>query len=237
MFKKFAGLDMLAVALVALGALAVAAGLLPTAAARATGERILPLLIFLGAVIILAELAGEAGVFNVIASRVTILAKGRTSALFVLSILFAAITTAFLNLDTTAVLLTPVMLAAAARAKVPALPLAMTTVWLANAASLLLPVSNLTNLLAADRVGLTPLEFAARMALPQLAGLGSVAACLWLFYCGKLPPAMSPPRLTCQGTGAPSSPPAPAACSSWPVSWLDRRSGCWPRSRLVRRPW
>ena len=31
----------------------------------------------------------------------------------------------------------------------------MTTVWLANTASLLLPISNLTNLLAADRVALS----------------------------------------------------------------------------------
>jgi Na+/H+ antiporter NhaD/arsenite permease-like protein len=39
----------------------------------------------------------------------------------------------------------------------------MTAVWLANTASLLLPVSNLTNLLAADRVALAPAAFAARM--------------------------------------------------------------------------
>jgi hypothetical protein len=56
---------------------------------------------------------------------------------------FASATTMFLNLDTTAVLLTPVMLALAARVELPAAPLAMTTVWLANTASLLLPVSNL----------------------------------------------------------------------------------------------
>ena len=46
-------------------------------------------------------------------------------------------------------LLTPVMLALADRIDVAPLPVAMTTVWLANTASLLLPVSNLTNLLAA----------------------------------------------------------------------------------------
>ena len=45
-----------------------------------------------------------------------------------------------------------VMLATAVRAGVAPLPLAMTTVWLANTASLLLPVSNLTNLLAMERV-------------------------------------------------------------------------------------
>jgi hypothetical protein len=58
----------------------------------------------------------------------------------------------------------------------------MTTVWLANTASLLLPVSNLTNLLAADRVGLKTLPFARQMALPQLAALSVVTVALWVFY-------------------------------------------------------
>jgi len=109
-------------------------------------------------------------------------------ALFLLGMAFAALTTMFLNLDTTAVLLTPVMLATARRASVPALPLAMTTVWLANTASLLLPVSNLTNLLAADRINLQPLDFAALMGLPQAGALIAVGACLWIFFWRHNPP-------------------------------------------------
>jgi arsenical pump membrane protein len=88
----------------------------------------------------------------------------------------------FLNLDTTAVLLTPVMLALAPKARIAPLPLAMTTVWLANTASLLLPVSNLTNLLAADRVTLTAPRFAARMWLPQLAAIAATMLFLWIFF-------------------------------------------------------
>jgi arsenical pump membrane protein len=80
------------------------------------------------------------------------------------------------------VLLTPVMIALARQASVPPLPFAMTTVWFANLASLLLPVSNLTNLLAANRVGLTPLGFAERMAVPQAATLAAGSACLWVFF-------------------------------------------------------
>jgi arsenical pump membrane protein len=186
-------LDWLAVGLLAGGALAVVVGLLPASDARATGARILPLLIFLGAVIVLAELAAQAGVFDVIAVRITILARGHNVILFALCLVFAALTTIFLNLDTTAVLLTPVMLAAAVRAGVATLPLAMTTVWLANTASLLLPVSNLTNLLAMNRVALTPLEFAGRMWLPQVAALVVVAACLWAFYWRRNPPRYEPP--------------------------------------------
>ena len=191
--RLLSGLDWLAIALLLAGGIAVATGLLPTSDARATVSRIWPLLVFLGAVIVLAELAAQAEVFDVIATRITILARGRNVALFLLCLGFAAVTTMFLNLDTTAVLLTPVMLATAVRARVPALPLAMTTVWLANTASLLLPVSNLTNLLAMNRVQLSPLEFAARMWLPQVAALLVVAACLWLFYWRRSPARYEPP--------------------------------------------
>ena len=93
--------------------------------------------------------------------------QGRYPLLFGLCVAFASLTTITLNLDTTAVLLTPVMLALAARVGIAAVPLAMTTVWLANTASLLLPVSNLTNLLAADRVALSPSGLAAVMWLPS----------------------------------------------------------------------
>jgi arsenical pump membrane protein len=186
-------LDWIAIVLFVLGIGAVASGLLPRHDAWDTVVRIAPLLAFLAAVIILAELTAKAEVFDVIATRLTITARGSNVRLFGLCLAFAAVNTMFLNLDTTAVLLTPVMLATAVRAGVPALPLAMTTVWLANCASLLLPVSNLTNLLAADRVDLSPLKFAAVMALPQVAALIVVAVCLWVFYWRRNEPRYTPP--------------------------------------------
>ena len=175
-------LDWVAIAFSLLGALAVLSGLLPVAEAGQTLRRILPLLVFLGFVVILAELTAKAEVFNVIAARAGILARGNYAALFVLCVALASATTAFLNLDTTAVLLTPVMLAIARVMQVPPMPLAITTVWLANTASLLLPVSNLTNLLAMNRVGVSAAEFAGRMLLPQLASVAVTMICLWLFY-------------------------------------------------------
>jgi len=160
----------------------VATGLLSHSATEATMRRILPLLLFLGTVIVLAELTAEAGVFDVIATRVAALARGNYLALFVMCVFFAAATTAVLNLDTTAVLLTPVMLALALKTGIAAVPLAMTTVWLANTASLLLPVSNLTNLLAANRVALSTAEFASRMWPVELASVAVTMAFLWVFY-------------------------------------------------------
>ncbi|WP_329102906.1 SLC13 family permease [Micromonospora sp. NBC_01699] len=172
----------LALGVFGLGLVLLATGLVPAADADATLRRIAPILVFLFAVLILAELAARAEFFDVLAARMAIVARGSYPALFGLAVALAASTTMILNLDTTAVLLTPVMLAVAARAGIAPLPLAMTTIWLANTASLLLPVSNLTNLLAADRVGLPVLGFAERMALPQLAALAATAACLWFCY-------------------------------------------------------
>jgi arsenical pump membrane protein len=175
-------LDAVAVGLLALGLAFVLAGALPPAAAEASLRRIGGILVFLAAVVVLSELLAAAQLFDVVARRLVIRAGGRFAVLFGVCVLLASATTVLLNLDTTAVLLTPVMVALARQASVPELPFAMTTVWFANLASLLLPVSNLTNLLAADRVGLTPLGFAERMAVPQAVALGAGSACLWLFY-------------------------------------------------------
>lgn len=170
------------VGLFAAGLLCVLTGLLPATEAAGGMLRIAPLLLFLGSVIVLTTLARQAKVFDVIATRLAIIGRGGYPALFLLCTGFAALTTVVLNLDTTAVLLTPVFLALAPKARIAALPLAMTTLWLANTASLLLPVSNLTNLLAADRVALAAPAFAARMWAPQLASLAATMVFLWLFY-------------------------------------------------------
>jgi len=175
-------LDWIRIGLLLLGVLCVVTGLLPAAEAEQNIRRILPLLLFLASVIVLANLAREALVFDVIATRLAILGKGSYAALFLLCVAFASLTTTVLNLDTTAVLITPVLLALAARSGIAALPLAMTTIWLANTASLLLPVSNLTNLLAADRIALTAPAFAARMWAPQLASMAATMIFLWAFY-------------------------------------------------------
>jgi Na+/H+ antiporter NhaD/arsenite permease-like protein len=175
-------LDWIRIGLLVTGLLCVLTGLLPADQAEDNMRRIAPLLLFLASVIVLANLARQAQVFDVIATRLAIVAGGGYPVLFLLCVAFASATTIFLNLDTTAVLLTPVLLALAARAEIATMPLAMTTVWLANTASLLLPVSNLTNLLAADRVALSAPAFAGRMWLPQLAAIGATMAFLWVCY-------------------------------------------------------
>ncbi|MDT7654655.1 MAG: arsenical pump rane protein [Pseudonocardiales bacterium] len=180
--RRLPALDWIRIGLLVAGLLAVSTGLLPAAQAEQSLRRIAPLLLFLGSVIVLATLTKKAKVFDAIAARLAIVGRGSYLALFLLCVAFASATTISLNLDTTAVLLTPVFLALAQRARIAALPLAMTTIWLANTASMLLPVSNLTNLLAADRVALSAPAFAARMWAPQLAILAATMVFLWVLY-------------------------------------------------------
>lgn len=164
------------------GAICVATRALPWHDAVATTQRVGPILGFLVAITVVAELADLAQVFDVAAVRAARLARGHTRRLYGLVLLLGTFTTIVLSLDTTAVLLTPVVLALASRLRLAPLPFAMAAVWLANTASLLLPVSNLTNLLAVDRLHTSAVEFASRMWLPQLAALAITAGLLFVAY-------------------------------------------------------
>jgi len=90
--------------------------------------------------------------------------------------------TVVLSLDATVVLLTPVVIATAARLRVRPKPHVYACTHLSNTASLLLPVSNLTNLLAFAASGLSFTRFAALMALPWVAAVAvEYAAFRWFF--------------------------------------------------------
>ena len=67
LWRRLAILDWIAIILFVLGWTAVATGLLPAHDARATVTRILPLLVFLGSVVVLARLDSEAQLFDVLA--------------------------------------------------------------------------------------------------------------------------------------------------------------------------
>lgn len=95
----------------------------------------------------------------------------------------AALTTAILNLDTTIVLLTPLYFHIAKKAKVDPLPVVVIPLLLACFASCLLPVSNLTNLIAASAFDISSFEFLRYMGLPTLVAV-SVG---WVLYRRRFP--------------------------------------------------
>jgi arsenical pump membrane protein len=114
---------------------------------------------FLAAILVLAHLAGAEGVFRYAGSAAARFSRGSPRRLLVMVFVIAATVTAALSLDATVVLLTPVVFATAAAVRVPARPHVYACTHLANSASLLLPVSNLTNLLAFTASGLGFVRF------------------------------------------------------------------------------
>jgi arsenical pump membrane protein len=119
---------------------------------------------FLLCAVPLATLLDRVGFF---AAAAEVLGHGRHLALG-LWVLGAAVTT-ILNLDAAIVLLTPLYVRIARRCGIDPLALAVQPVLLSCLASSALPVSNLTNLIAASARHLTATEFLAHLGLPSLA--------------------------------------------------------------------
>jgi arsenical pump membrane protein len=174
-------------ALLLAGAVCVALGLLPVPTLVELADRVVPVLAFVLGLTIVAELAADAGVFDRLADLAARVGGGRTIGLWGAVVVLAVLCTVFLSIDTTAVLLTPIVVALARRVGLPPMPFALTTVWLANTASLLLPVSNLTNLLSVSRIGLDgPLPFAGLMVWAALAGVVVPCGVLLVVFRGRL---------------------------------------------------
>lgn len=144
--------------------------------------RVLPVLVFFVAITVVAEIADAAGVFDVAGHWASRAGRHRTPVLWLLFVLVAVACTVVLSLDTTAVLLTPVGLAIAAQLGISPVPFALTTLWIANTASLLLPVSNLTNLLALHHFALLGVGHAGYVRLAVLPALAAVLGTVAVLY-------------------------------------------------------
>jgi arsenical pump membrane protein len=147
---------------------------------------ILPTLGFLAAILLLAHLADLDGVFHWLGARLAVACRGKPRRLLVLTFAAAAGTTAVLSLDATVVLLTPVVFATAKRLELPPRPHLYACAHLSNSASTLLPVSNLTNLLAFSASGLSFAGFTALMALPWLVAIAIELGVFARFFAREL---------------------------------------------------
>jgi arsenical pump membrane protein len=141
---------------------------------------------FLGAVLVLAQLCDDEGLFDAAGAAMARADVGPPQHLLRRMFVIAATITAVLSLDATVVLLTPVVLAMVRRRQAPVRPHAYATAHLANTASLLLPVSNLTNLLAFHIAGLSFVKFTALMAAPWLAATVTVYVVFRWFFARDL---------------------------------------------------
>ncbi len=160
----FERVDRWPTALVGLAAL-VAAGVASGPQARAAVGQVWPPFVLVTGLLLVGLVADGDGLFAWAGRTLVDLAPGGRS-LFVGGCLTVAVVTAMLNLDTAVVFLTPVLVHAGRRTGRGDGPLVVACILVANASSLLLPGSNLTNLLVLGHLHLTGGQFLARMALP-----------------------------------------------------------------------
>ncbi|KUF18982.1 SLC13 family permease [Streptomyces silvensis] len=167
-------------------ALVIVSGAIPLDDVRAEAGRLGPVIGFLAAVLVLAKLCADEGLFRACGTWMARWARHRPQRLLGAVFALASVITAALSLDATVVLLTPVVFATATRMGTRAKPHAYACAHLSNTASLLLPVSNLTNLLAFTATGLSFTRFALLMLLPWLVAIAVEYAVFRRFFAAEL---------------------------------------------------
>jgi arsenical pump membrane protein len=150
--------------------------------------------LFLGGMMLLAELAREEGLFNWLAAQAAHRARGSARRLFFLVYLVGTLVTVFLSNDATAVVLTPAVVAVtrAARIRSP-LPFLFVCAFVANAASFVLPISNPANLVVYGAQMPSLWVWLARFTLPSLLAIGATLIALYLTQLGRLNSATTTP--------------------------------------------
>jgi arsenical pump membrane protein len=137
-----------------------------TAIGQAAGQAWPPFVLVAGLLLIGAVVEAD-GLFGALAARIERVSGGPITLLATLLGL-EAIVTAVLNLDTGVVFMTPVILHAVRRRECDERPFLYGALFMANGASLLLPGSNLTNLIVLAHEPLSGAAFARAMLVPWL---------------------------------------------------------------------
>lgn len=134
--------------------------------------------LFLTGMMLLAELARQAGVFDWLAGLAVRTARGSRTRLFTLVYLVGTLVTVFLSNDATAVVLTPAVYAAVKKARVTALPYLFVCAFIANASSFVLPISNPANLVVYGESLPALLPWLRLFLLPSVLSIGATYAVL-----------------------------------------------------------
>lgn len=160
----------------------VALGLLPVAQAGSAILEGTDVYLFLIGMMLVAEVARQAGLFDWVAVAAADHAAGSARRLFDLVFLVGTVVTVLLSNDATAVVLTPAVYAVARVVGAPPLPYLYVCAFIANAASFVLPISNPANLVVfGDRMpALGP--WLAHFALPSALAIGSTYVTLRLVF-------------------------------------------------------
>jgi arsenical pump membrane protein len=124
-------------------------------------------LFFLGMMAV-AALADQSGVLDGAAGAVARLARGRVALLYLGVFLLGTVISVFFANDSTALVLTPIVYALVTRLMLDPLPFVFATTFIADTASIVLPVSNPLNIILVDRFHLNLAFFVQALWLPAL---------------------------------------------------------------------
>ena len=145
-----------------------------------------PPFVLVAGLLLVGLVAADDGVFDAAGRALDRVATGGL-VLFGTSMALVAVVTALLNLDTSVTFLTPVLVAAARHRRRRSstdlgVPMVYGCLLMSNAASLLLPGSNLTNLIVLGHLHLSGAAFAGRMAPAWLAASAITALVVGLLH-------------------------------------------------------
>jgi arsenical pump membrane protein len=153
----------------------VIASALDGTATRSAASQVWPAFVLVAGLLLVGLVADQDGLFEAAGRRLAVAAPNGL-VLFATAAATIAVVTALLNLDTSVVFLTPVLVYAAKNRGQGEAALLIGCLLLSNAGSLLLPGSNLTNLIVLGQLHLSGGEFLSRMVLPWTAAVLITAA-------------------------------------------------------------
>jgi arsenical pump membrane protein len=168
--------------------------------ARAAASQTWTAFVLVAGLLLIGLVAEGDGLFRAAGNQLARVARGG-AALFAGATLLVVVVTATLNLDTSVVFVTPVLIGAARARGAGERPLLYGSILLANASSLFLPGSNLTNLIVLGRHPLSGGAFLALLYPAALAASVVTAAVVGVWARGDL---------TLRSSPSPSPSPSPA---------------------------
>ncbi|HZQ35629.1 MAG TPA: ArsB/NhaD family transporter [Dehalococcoidia bacterium] len=163
-------------------------------------------LLFFAGLLLVCRVAEEAGIFAWAALATARHARGNCTRLFLNICLAGVLLTTLLSNDATALLLTTTVVALTQMIEVPPLPFALACAFIANGASLTLPVSNPLNVLVLGTGRMRLHTYLLHMLPASVVVVALTIALLWFCLRGRLRGGFDTSKLQAPGAGVPKSP-------------------------------